>query len=412
MDSALEMRPSGTARLSAPDPLRVTLFTDTLGDVNGVSRFIRDAAAHAQRTGKCLQVVTSSRMDVPEQENIRNFRPMLAMRMPGYENLEVALPPLVGMLRHARQFRPDVIHISTPGPVGAVGCLAARMLRIPLVGVYHTDFPAYVERLFDDQSLTHITERAMRFFYKPFSALLARSQGYAQSLRKLGIPPGRISPLKPGIMIDDFHPRFKDPLVWAHAGTGRPHPVRAVFVGRVSVEKNLPMLAQVWKRADRLLREKGLDAELIIVGDGPYRAQMESELRATRARFLGFRHGPELSRLYASSDIFIFPSITDTLGQVVMESQASGVPVIVTDQGGPKEVVIGGVTGFVLPHDKPDLWIAGIVELIADPERRERMGRAAHVYMQGFSLAYSFDHFWEVHERARREWPGRAARKA
>jgi glycosyltransferase involved in cell wall biosynthesis len=148
----------------------------------------------------------------------------------------------------------------------------------------------------------------------------------------------------------------------------------------------------------------GLDAELVLVGDGPYRAQMESELKSTRARFLGFKHGPELSRLYASSDLFLFPSITDTLGQVVMESQASGLPVIVTDQGGPKEVVIDGATGFVLPHDKPDLWVARIVSLAVDEPLRRRMGAAAHQHMQGFSLAHSFDHFWEVHEHARREW--------
>src|SRR5205807_6946535 len=107
-------------------------------------------------------------------------------------------------------------------------------------------------------------------------------------------------------------------------------------------------------------------------------------------------------RLYASSDFFIFPSTTDTLGQVVMESQASGIPVIVTDQGGPKEVVIDGATGFVLPHDKPDQWVSRIVELTADEPMRRRMGAAAHAHMQDFSLARSFDHFWEVHERARR----------
>src|SRR5690606_6677947 len=118
---------------------------------------------------------------------------------------------------------------------------------------------------------------------------------------------------------------------------------------RVSVEKNLPLLARAWPRARRLAAARGIEAELIVVGDGPHREEMAAALCGERAHFLGFRRGMELSRLYASSDLFIFPSVTDTLGQVVLEAQASGLSALVSDRGGPREVVADGVSGLVIP---------------------------------------------------------------
>lgn len=103
--------------------------------------------------------------------------------------------------------------------------------------------------------------------------------------------------------------------------------------------------------------------------------------------------------MYASADVFLFPSTTDTLGQVVMEAQASGLPVLVTDQGGPKEVVEHGRTGFILPAD-PAAWIDHILRLAADSALRAVMSAAAHAHMQPYSMAASFDHFWSVHEQA------------
>jgi glycosyltransferase involved in cell wall biosynthesis len=166
----------------------------------------------------------------------------------------------------------------------------------------------------------------------------------------------------------------------------------------VSVEKNMPLLEKVWKAADAELRVREAPAELVIIGDGPYRATMQASLSGTRTRFLGFRYGAELSALYASCDAFVFPSTTDTLGQVVMESQASGMPVLVSDQGGPKEVVRNGETGFVLSAQDASAWTRAITRLASDHAMRAGMGRAAHEFLQGFSMRRSFEHYWSVHE--------------
>jgi glycosyltransferase involved in cell wall biosynthesis len=382
--------------------MRVSLFTDTLGDVNGVCRFIHNMAEEALNSGRDLQVITSTRLKTPAWSNIYNFEPVFSSPMPRYQNLELVFPPLMRILRHVDRHQPDAIHISTPGPVGMIGFIAARMLRVPVLGVYHTDFPAYIDHLFEDQAFTWVTERFMRFFYHPFHTVFTRSEDYKRAVTSLGVSPERVRSLMPGVDTELFHPRFRDPGIWRRFPGARDDSLKALFVGRISIEKNMPFLASVWKAALRRFLADGIDAELIVVGDGPYRKQMEKELGARSAHFLGFRHGHELSSIYASADLFLFPSTTDTLGQVVMEAQASGIPALVSDVGGPREVITEGVTGHVIPIDQ-NQWIDAICSLLRSPDDLRRMGRAAHHAMQSYSLRSSFEHFWNVHEQAWRE---------
>ncbi|USN99966.1 MAG: glycosyltransferase [Phycisphaeraceae bacterium] len=392
-------------------PMRVSLFTDTFYDVNGVCRFIQNVAERAHESGRDLEVITSTNKPGQTLPNVYNFAPVFAMKLPKYDNLDMCLPPVMKILRHLDQHQPDVIHISTPGPVGCVGFLAAKMLRIPVLGVYHTDFPAYIDRLFDDYGMTTMCEKFMRFFYKPFSAIFTRSDDYVDSLANLGLPRERVVSLMPGFDASVFHSKHRDPEIWRRLGLSEDS-VKVLYVGRVSVEKNMPFLVGVWKAVRKRLKEmakdgEGVKAELVVVGDGPFREKMESELGKKGASFLGFRHGEELSAIYASSHMFVFPSTTDTLGQVVMESQGSGLPVVVTDKGGPKEVVEHGRTGFVLGSTDADAWVEHVVTLITDHARRADMGIAAHESMQRYGLEHSFEHFWDVHKDAWHEHLGR-----
>ncbi|MCE7975043.1 MAG: glycosyltransferase family 1 protein [Leptolyngbya sp. PLA1] len=374
------------------------LFTDTLADVNGVSRFVRNIAAAARGSGREFRAVTSTIFTMPEGENLVNLPPRFSMALPGYPDLQLALPPVRRLIALAREFRPHVIHVSTPGPVGIAGRLAARSLRAPLVGVYHTDFPAYVDHLFGHPSLTCFAEAFMRRFYRGFSAVFARSEDYASRVRALGLPESSVIPLRPGVRTSEFHPRFRSQPAPDCLAQSRPA-IRVLYAGRLSVEKNLPLLALAWRAADAALRARALDAELVVVGDGPYRASFEHALAGSRFRFTGFLQGEPLCRAYAHADLFVFPSATDTLGQVVMEAQASGVPVLVSDVGGPREVVSPGITGLVLPASDHPAWARAITDLAADRARRERMGRAAHAHMAAFDMQGSFEHFWSVHER-------------
>lgn len=369
------------------------LFTDTLGDVNGVARFIRNAAACALARGADLRVVTSTNFKIPDAPNIRNFEPVAARPMPKYPNLEIVWPPRGSMLRAAREFRPDVIHVSTPGSVGLIGRTAACTLGVPLVGVYHTDFPAYVDRLFDHESLTRLTACAMRWFYRPFDLVLARSRAYAASLGWLRAR--RLETFRPGIMLEDFAPAHRDESALVAIGS-TPGAVRAAFVGRVSVEKNTPLLERAWLIARPRLRELGVNAELIIIGDGPELARLRGTLAHQGVVFAGFRAGPALARLYASCDCLVFPSITDTLGQVVLEAQASGLPVLVTNVGGPSEVMRHGVSGLALPPNELT-WGGALVEMLSNHAKRRDMAAAALATARDFAFERSFEAWWDAH---------------
>lgn len=386
--------------------MRVVLFTDTLGDVNGVSRFIRNAAARARASERELTVITSTRLEVPREANIINIAPRLATRMPKYENLEIVWPRRGAMARAVEGLRPDVIHVSTPGPVGIAGRKIARRLGVPLVGTYHTDFPAYVSHLVDDTVCTYLTTRLMRWFYRPFAAVFTRSAEYADIVAGLGVERERVHRLKPGIDLSAFGTERRDIRVWNTIPGAEPGAVKVLYCGRVSVEKNLPMLERAWTRARAALEARGVGgvrAQLVVIGDGPYRAAMQRGLEGLGALFLGFRHGEELARLYASGDVFVFPSLTDTLGQVVMEAQASGLPVIVGDEGGPREVVRDGETGLVVAGRDERAWAGAIERLAGDAAQRGAMGAAAAQWMRGFSFAASFEHFWSVHEAVARQ---------
>lgn len=385
--------------------MRVVLFTDTLGDVNGVSRFIRNAGDRAAATGRRLTVVTSTRLVIPDAPHFVNFPPRAAGRMPRYEHLELAWPPRGRMLREIAALRPDAVHVSTPGPVGLAGRGLAKKLGAPLLGTYHTDFPAYLEHLFEDAVMGEITSAVMRWFYAPFDRLFSRSEEYMTRMQAAGLDRARMVKLHPGMDTEAFHPRFRDETIWTKVGTGAgpPSRVRIISCGRVSVEKNLPMLARAWTAADDELQRRSIDAELVVVGDGPYLGRMREELAGRRASFAGFRFGADLASIYASGDLFVFPSVTDTLGQVVMEAQASGLPVLVSDRGGPRSMIVPDgpdQTGRVLPGDDANAWARAIVELAADQPRRRRMGAAAHRHMQRYSFAASFEDFWSVHQRA------------
>lgn len=407
--------PTTDNQLQRSSQLRIVLLTDTLGDVNGVSRFISNIAAAAEESGRDLQVVTSTRLPIPARDNILNFAPLHAMPMPGYKDLQLALPPGRAMLHEVKHLRPDAIHISTPGPVGIVGLAAARLLRIPVLGVYHTDFPAYVERLFDDPSMGWLSGMAMRAFYGRFAKVFSRSTDYADRLTQMGIPRERLVRLQPGIDTSAFDPRFADHTIWLRLGLSPDAAAapKVLYVGRISIEKDLRMLAAAWRkvrsrRVDLQAHPPATSPQLIIVGDGPYRDEMERALAGPDVHFLGLRHGKELSAIYASSDLLVFPSSTDTLGQVVMEAQASGLPVLVSDQGGPREVVQEGITGHVLPAAHTgtiSLWADAIVRLLAaeSHDRRQSMGASAHHAMQSLSIESSFDHFWDVHAQAVRQ---------
>ena len=377
--------------------MRLMLFTDTLGDVNGVSRFIRNMGHESLAAGQEMLIATSTRFEIPPEDCFYNCTPKFAMKMPKYAELDFVIPNKGDLIRRAEEFAPDVVHVSTPGGVGKVGRDFAKKRGIPIAGVYHTDFPAYLEHLFHDEMYGTITAQYMKYFYKPFKLILSRSEQYMESLEKLGFSRDRMAKLEPGIKLDDFDAGHRDESAWDEYDLPR-DAVKVLYVGRISTEKNLPVLTEIWPKVRERARVAGVDARLVVIGGGPYLDEMRSALGGHGAAFPGFKHGTELAMLYASADMFVFPSLTDTLGQVVLESQASGIPGVGADQGGPKEVGEDGATGLVLPGSRPAAWVDAVSELVIEHERRKSMGAAGVAYSKNFSISASFEKFWAAHE--------------
>ena len=386
-------RITGHGRTPCKNSMRVGVFTDTFDEINGVSRFVQDMSRQAHTQGRHL-IVHTCNIEPDPLKNFpyrKNFTPLLSKPLQFYPDLPLVVPPLVEILEWADRQQFDAIHVDTPGPMGLCGMMVARMLRIPLLSTYHTDFPAYVKNFTKDHRLTCTTETYMRWFYGQTNLVFSRSREYQRSMQQLGISDDKFAMTPPAIDTVKFSPAARDERVWKTLGVVEP--VRLLYVGRVSTEKNLPLLV----RAFKTLHQTRKHVALVIAGDGPYMQQMKSELAGLPVYFLGFQNDAQLAPLYASSDLFVFPSLTDTLGQVVIEAQASGLPVVVSDTGGPKEIMGDGITGIVLPATDPTVWARAIDDLLNDEPRRQRMARTAPGRMIRYSLEVTFDAFWNDH---------------
>lgn len=392
-------RITGQGRVPTRESLRVGVFTDTFDDVNGVVRFVREMGDEATERRLALTVHTCSSAPTYEAPYRKNFAPLVERALPYYPDLALTLPPVVEILEWADRQQFDAVHVDTPGPMGLCGWLVAKLLRIPVIGTYHTDFPAYVRSMSGgDFRMTAATSGYVGWFYGQLAAVLSRSQAYHGQLADLGIPDDRIHAAPPCVDAAAFNPRHRDVRIWA--GLGVHEPFRLFFCARLSEEKNISFLSSVF----RTICAKRRDVALVIAGDGPCAASLGESLAGLPAYMLGRQDDAALARLYASADLFVFPSRTDTLGQVILEAQASGLPTLVSDEGGPREIVNDNRTGRVLSatdpaHDVP-LWVGVIEDLLRDEPRRRRLGRNAADRMARYTASASFDAFWEVHWRA------------
>jgi glycosyltransferase involved in cell wall biosynthesis len=387
-------RITGHGRGRGRQTMRVGVFTDTFDEINGVTRFIRDMAEQADSRGLSLTVHTCSSEPKVEKSYRKNFLPLVDKAMPHYPELRLTLPPIAEVLEWADRQQFDAIHVDTPGPMGVCGWIVASMLRVPLLGTYHTDFPAYVKRYTGDHRLTSATTGYMGWFYTKMATVFSRSRHYQGNLRELGVSPDRFALAQPSFNPETFNPKHRDTAMWAKHGVKEPH--RILYCGRVSPEKNLGLLADAFRTLCKTRR----DVALIIAGDGPYLVEMTKQLAGLPAYFLGYQNDTQLGPIYASSDLFIFPSRTDTMGQVVIEAQASGLPVLVTNEGGPQEVMDHDVTGLVLPATDAAAWAKAIDALLDDEMRRQRMSRTAPQRMSRFSVEKTFEAFWDQHLQA------------
>ena len=347
--------------------MRVAYFTESLYPlVDGVSRTL--ARLFDTLTDRAVDFRVFSPF-VPDG-SVRwreRVHPVRYIRFPPYPDYRVSVPGGAGVKAELERFSPELIHVVSPTPMAVWAQRWGRRNGVPVVSSFHTHFVSYF-RYYGVGSLERGGWTMLRWFYRRCERVYAPTWSIVRELEGEGIR--NVELWSRGIDASAFSPEHRDPALRAKVGASDGLPL-LLLVSRLVKEKDLADLVGV----DRILRERGTPFRLALVGDGPMRGELESDL--PHAFFPGHQAGEALARWYASADVFVFPSTTETLGNVVLEALASGVPAVVVDRGGPQDLVEDGVTGFVArANDVVD--IADRVEtLLRDAALRARMGEAA-----------------------------------
>lgn len=352
--------------------MKVAVFTDNdFEKINGVTTTLRAVLAHAPPDLE-PEIITAADLNVTTP----TYRAFAAwgVGLPWYREMRIHWPRLAAMTRHVRRSGASVVHITTPGPVGLAGRIVARRLNLPLVGSFHTHLDEYVRLLGRSDRLAAGMRIYMRWLYGACQRLLVPSSATARLLSGHGYDAAKMAIWSRGVDCTRFDPaRRHGSGLRDHWRVSERRPA-VLYVGRLSEEKGLRLIEPV----GRVLERERLAHRLIFVGDGPLAHDLSA--RCPDAVFTGALTHDEVAVAMASADLFLFPSTTDSLGNVVLEAQASGLPPIVSDQGGPQENLIRNDTGLVCSAGDASAFAQAASALIRDADRRRHMAAAARAY--------------------------------
>jgi glycosyltransferase involved in cell wall biosynthesis len=271
-----------------------------------------------------------------------------SMPFPLYPELRVALPRR-SMRRRLVEFQPDVLHLFEPALLGVGGIYYSYELRIPLVVSYHTNLPAYL-RYYKLGVIENTTWRLMRLRHRRADLNLCTSTAMIDDLRNHGID--HLALWDRAVDACRFQPRAANPETRAFLSQGEPERPLLLYVGRLSAEKDITRLKELFPALPGM--------RLAIVGDGPMRRDLERQFKGTATFFSGYLEGDALAAAYASADLFVLPSQTETLGLVLLEAMAAGCPVVACRAGGVPDAIDDGVTGFLFEPNDRDSFVASV----------------------------------------------------
>jgi glycosyltransferase involved in cell wall biosynthesis len=347
--------------------MKVVYFTESLlPHVDGVSRTLAQLFGFLEQQGVDFRVY-SPFVPGPEVSWSGRVRPVRYVRFPLYPDYRVTLPRLGPVARELQEWGPDLVHLVSPTPMASRAQAWARKSGIPVVSSFHTHFVSYF-RYYGVPWAEGFGWRMLKRFYDRCERVYAPSDSIIRELAEHEIRNTEL--WSRGIDLARFSPEHRDPGLRAAAGADENTPV-LLMVSRLVKEKDMADLVEM----DRILRQRGNSHRLVLVGDGPMRAELEQAL--PDAHFAGHQSGEGLARWYASGDVFVFPSTTETFGNVVLEAQASGLPTVVVDRGGPPDLVAPGETGFIARANEPADLAEKCERLLRHAGERARMGRQA-----------------------------------
>ncbi len=348
----------------AQSSLRIAVVTETYPpDINGVAHTISKIVEGLKARGHTLMLVRPKhRMDgLPLMES--GFQEVLVRGapIPMYKQLRMGLPAQGALHKLWLKQRPDLVHIATEGPLGWSAARAARKLNIPTSSDFRTNFHAY-SQFYGFGWLKGAIVSYMRKFHNSTHCTMVPTQGLMAELSKIGFEKLMVVPR--GVDTEHFSPAYRSAQLRDSWGVTADTQV-LLSVGRLAVEKNLETVIRCYQS----LRAQNLPVKLVIVGDGPLREALEK--MCPEAIFSGQKRGRELAEYYASSDLFIFPSLTETFGNVTIEAMASGLAVIAYDHAAAGQLILNKVNGMLIEAQFEEGLSLAAAEVINNSELRK-----------------------------------------
>ena len=353
-----------------PIGLRIAVVTETYPpEINGVAVTIRNMLTGLVERGHQIHLIRprqSRHEQVVDNPYFKEFL-QLGFGIPGYDGLKIGLPAKRALLRLWSAQRPDIVHLVTEGPLGWSALAAAIKLDIPCSSDFHTHFDSYMQH-YGVGWLNRPVAAYLRRFHNKTGSTLVPTSTLRESLLRRGYLDVREVPR--GVDTSLFHPERRSPALRGRWGVGALQPV-VLSVGRIAPEKNLPLVLKVFSE----MKKTRPDARLVMVGDGPIKARLRA--RNPDVIFTGALRGVDLAAHYACADVFLFPSTTETYGNVTLEAMASGLSVIAYDYAAATHHIESGRNGLLVPFDDAREFTNIAVGLIKDLPRIQELGRQA-----------------------------------
>jgi len=356
---------------SEGDRPRVALVADGIGSMHGVTHTIQQIRTHGVRGFDVEVIGTDADVD-------RRLAAVAEIDVPFYPGLKIGVPTVPAIVDALAEGRYDIVHVCSPGPAGIGAWLLGRVLELPRVGSYHTELGAYAGLRTGQPQFEVLGNWALGIFYGACDVVLSPSRASDERLNQLGIDDARIRRWDRGVDLKRFDPAHRDNRLL-------PGEVKVLYAGRLSKEKGVDLLADAFLEARR--RDPRL--HLVLAGGGPEQELLRERL-GEQATFLGWLSGDALARAYASADVFLFASATETFGQVILEAQASGLPVVAVDRGGSACLIEHAETGLLAPPEVNALADA-VVSVTGTPLLGERISRGALAAVRGRSWEAALD---------------------
>lgn len=364
---------------AGPDPAnakKILWFSDTLHDLNGVS--VTLGRFRKQTVDRGLNITFAGCLNSSDdpghrEPNLMRLPCIYSITPDFYPSYTLNFPSLLASMEMVYKYRPERIIVSTPGPVGILGMVMAGILGIECISIFHTDFAAQAEYIFGDQALAGLIQSMLNRFYAFSTHIKVPTREYIGILAGQNYPMEKMSLFKRGIDVMPARPR-PELVEKIKIRNGIREGTTLLWAGRVSRDKNIEFLMSVYSKAVRNIP----DLNLILCGDGPDLAYFKKRCQhLKRVHFTGYLPAEKLDDYYEFADAFVFPSTTDTFGMVILEAQAKGLVALVTDIGGPQEIIDPGQTGYVISLASPDAWVDRISRIhdlkTGEPEVFARM---------------------------------------